>query len=539
MSAGPTSMKLIRTTFLARLGTSGFSTLEVLLAMTILVMTITSVTLTSYGSQTMQTDAETGTEALHLTQDGLEYLQTLSRKDFHLVTPTSSDITIGSMTYHRVVTVSTTTPPDYATKQIGSTVTWQGENNRVEHVTLSALVTNFDHAAGGETCDSVPSGNWALPVIKNANTDIVSLIATSSGAINAITSIEAYKGKLYVTVNGTLYKPDPRLFVFDIPKLKTDPTHALIGKLTTATNTATYGMYAVQVAEGPLGRRYAYVANDYPANWASCAAYYNCAQISIVDVTDPANMALGSSTYYKLPNVNGALNSGGAGTALFYKDGLLYLGLSKTLSGPEFAVVDVHDPKSPLWLGGSNVDFDVNAISVVGNTAYLATNNDSGEVVTMDVSNPSSPVLLATYNAPGQLAAGYGRSLDVAGDTVYLGRSQMNSGAEFVVLDASSSSGVIPALPLGSRDIGTALAPFTVYGSLVRSTLGFLVGGSASDGKLYVEQMNNFANITDYASVTLPNNSFGYALDCEGNDIFVGSRDGANMGYLSVITSTP
>jgi Tfp pilus assembly protein PilV len=215
---------------------AGFATLEVLLAMTILVLTLASVTLTTYGSQSMQMDAETGTEALHRAQDGLELMQTLSRKDFHLVVPTSSDETIGNLTYHRVVSVTPTTAPDYATKEITSTVTWIGEHNRPQHVSLSALVTNFDHAAGGDTCDSVPSGNWALPVVVNsASADMVSLIATSSGAINAITSLDAYKGKLYVTVNGALYKTDPRFFVFDIPKLKTDPTHALIGKLTTAT----------------------------------------------------------------------------------------------------------------------------------------------------------------------------------------------------------------------------------------------------------------------------------------------------------------
>ena len=541
MSAGQTNMRSTYPTSFSRPLASGFSTLEVLLAMTILVLTITSVTLTSYGSQTMQTDAETGTEALHTAQDGLEYMQTLSRKDFQLVNPTTTDKTIGTATYHRVISVSTTTAPDYATKQITSTVTWQGENNRMQHVTLSALVTNFDHAAGGETCDSVPSGNWALPIVKNAaNTDMLSLTGTSTG-VNVITNIDAYKGKVYLTVKDAQYKTDPRLFVFDIAKLKTDPTHSLLGKLTTATNTTASGMYAVQVAEGPSGKRYAYIANDYQANWSSCSAYYNCAQLSIVDVTDPSKMVLASTTYFKLPNVSGALNSGGSGNALFYKDGLLYLGLTRTLSGPEFNIIDVHDPKSPLWLGAANVDFDVSAISVVGNTAYLATNNDTGEVLTMDVSNPSSPTLLATYDAPGQTVAGYGRSLDVVGDTVYLGRSQLNSGAEFLVLDASSTTGVIPPTPLGSRDIGTASLPFTVYGTLVRSSLGFLTGGNGigSGGKFYVEQMSNLGSITDYASTTLPNSSTGFALDCEGSDIFVGSRDAANMGYLSVITSSP
>lgn len=522
----------------------GFSTLEILLAMTILVLTITSVTLTSFGGQSMQIDAETSTEALHEAQNGLEYMQTLARKDFQLVTPSSSLASIGAITYHKTISISTTTYPDYASKEITSTVTWTGENNRPEHVTLSALVTNFDHARGGDTCDSTLSGNWSAPYIVNNTVNELSLLSGTSTGANVVTSVDAYKGKVYVTVNGVQYKTDPRLFIFDINKLKTDPTHALLGKLTTATNTATYGMYAVHVAEGPAGRTYAYVANDYQANWNSCPAYFNCAQIAIVDVTNPAGMVLASTTYFKLPNISGGLTSGGAGNSLYYKDGLLYVGLTKTTSGTEFNIVDVHNPLVPTLIPGSglNIDFDVSAITVVGNTAYLATNNDSGEVVVVDVSNPASPVLLSTYNAPGQLSAGYGRSLELVGDRLFLGRSSMNSGDEFVVLDASSSLGVIPATPLGSLNIGTSLVPFTVYGTLVRDSLAFLAGGNTSNGKLYIENISNLGAIVDAAlPVALPNNSFGFAVDCEGNDIFVGSRDNSasNLGYLSVITATP
>lgn len=517
---------------------AGFATLEVLLAMTILVLTLASVTLTTYGSQSMQMDAETGTEALHSAQDGLELMQTLSRKDFHLVVPTSSDETIGNLTYHRVVSVTPTAAPDYATKQITSTVTWTGEHNRPQHVSLSALVTNFDHAAGGDTCDSVPSGNWGLPIIANSVTDIPTLTATSSG-VNVVTGVDAYKGKLYVTVNSSQYRTDPRLFVLDIAKLKTDPTHALLGKLTTATNTTTYGMNSVQVAEGPSGRLYAYIADDYGANWGACSPYYNCAQLTIAEVTEPSKMALGSSTYYKLPNIFGSLGSGGAGYSVYYKDGLLYLGLTKTLSGPEFNIIDVHDPKNPLWLGGLNIDFTVNAIRVVGNVAYLATSDGSRDVLSVDVSNPSNPTALASFDAAGGGGTiGLGQSLAAVGDTLFLGRTNVDGSPEFSIVDASSSG--VMLLPQGSRDVGTAANHFSIFGIVVRGVFAFLVGGDGSSGKLYIEQIQNKSNIFDASlPLTLPNNSMGYALDCEGNDIFVGSRDGSNVGHISVITASP
>ncbi len=526
-----------------RLGNSGFSTLEVLIAMTILVVSVTAVTVTSFGSQSLALDAETGSEALDQAEDGLEYMETLARQDFHLVTPTSSLAAIGGVSYLRTIEVSTTTLPDYATKRVKSAVTWTGEHGRTERVSLSALVTNFDRVSGGDTCDSVATGNWTSPAIANAITNLSSLSSTSTGA-NVITALDAYKGRLYVTVSAAQYRTDPRLFVFDIAKLKSDPANSLVGKLATASNTATYGMYALAVAEGPAGKRYAYVANDYPANWGSCSAYYNCAQLLVVDATDPAKWTLASSTYLKLPNVTGGLNSGGAGTSIAYKDGLVYLGLSKTSTGPEFVIVDVHDPRTPTLVPGSSLDlgYDVNAIVLSGTTAYLAMGNDSGEVVLVDVSNPSAPTVRSTYNAPGQLSAGYGRSLEMVGTNLYLGRSYVSNAAEFLVLDASSSTGVIPATPLGSRDLGVIATPYTVYGALVRGALAFIAGGSSSGGKLYIENLENLANVVDHAPpLDLPSGSFGFAIDCEGNDVFVASRDNtaSNYGYLSVIAPSP
>ena len=516
---------------------TGFSTLEMLIAMTLIILTLSAVTLTSFGNQSVIVDGQLDAEALNSAQELLEGVQTLARKDFNLVNPTSTTETIGAMIYSKNISV---VQSDFFTKQITANVSWIGEHNRAQKVALSTLVTNFDNAQGGDTCSSVLIGDWTAPHIVNAVTELSLLTGTTTGA-NVITSIDAYKGRVYVTVNAAQFKTDPRLFIFDSATLKTDPTHSLLGKVTTATNTAIYGMYAVHVSDGPQNHLYAYVANDYQANWSACPAYYDCAQLSVVDVTNPGSVKLASTTYYKLTNIGGALNSGGAGNSIFYKNGLVYLGLTKSLSGPEFNIIDVHDPQHPIQVGsGINLDVDVNAITVVGNIAYLATSNDSGEVVSIDVSNPNTPILLSTYNAPGQLSAGYGRSLKMIGDRLYLGRSYVSNASELIVLDASSTSGAIANPPLGSRDLGVSLSPFTVYGVLVRDTLAFIAGGNSTNGKLFIERLSNISNITEWATpLPLPNNSFGFAIDCEGNDVFIGSRDNSasNLGYLSVITS--
>jgi hypothetical protein len=101
---------------------------------------------------------------------------------------------------------------------------------------------------------------------------------------------------------------------------------------------------------------------------------------------------------------------------------------------------------------------------------------------------------------------------------------------EFYALDASSSASGISAL--GSLEASTSQ-----NGVIVRSGLAFLVGES-SDG-FHVLDIHEPAHMTIVASSSLPNMSLGSAIDCEGNDLFVTSRDALNNGYLSLITSAP
>lgn len=514
---------------------AGFSTLEMMIAMAILVIALTTVTVTMFGGDSMLIDTETSIEALARARMMVESAQTLSRKDFMLVNSTSSDETIGSVTYHKQLSVVQSS--DHFTKRLLARVSWDGEHGRVAHVELPALVTNFNNASGGDTCDSVLSGNWALPITKNVVTDFLALTATSTG-INVITNVDAYKGKLYVTVGNTNYKTDPTFFIFDIQKLKTDPTHALLAKLDTATTT-TVGLFAPHVAEDGSGKTYAYVANEYNPNWNTCALNYNCAQLQIIDVSSSTKLTTASTTLLKIPNV--LSTTGGAGNSIFYKNGLVYLGLTKTNSGNEFNIVDVHDPLHPQWIGSYPIGATVNAIKVVGTTAFLSTTDNTRELIVLNVENPVTPTLFASYDASGQANAGYGQSMALLGDTLFFGRTYVGNAPEFLVLDASNTKVTSPTL-LGVRDIGpNATNPFTINAIVTRDSLTFLAGGSPSTGgKLFVLSTQDPSTMSDFATpVVLPNNSLGSAMDCEGNDLIVSSNNISNQGYLSVITATP
>ncbi len=520
---------------------AGFSTLEMLIAMTILILTLSAVTLTSFGSQTMITDGQTNRDALSKAEEGLENAQALVRKDFKLVNSTTSMEVVGGLSYTEMLTVSTTTPPDYATKKITSTVIWGDEHARRQHVSLSAIVTNFTRAVGGDTCDSQATGDWKNPHVQNSITSISQLLSTST-SINVITSIDAYKGKLYVAVGNTTHATDPTFFIFDIAKLKSNPTKALLGKLDTA-NTTAEGLFALHIAEGATtGSMYAYAANEHVANWSTCSQNYNCAQLQILDVSSSTKLSLASTTNFKIPSIAPASVKGTGGQAvgnsIFYKDGLVYLGLTKTLSGPEFNIIDVHDPLHPAWMGGYSVGAGISAITVANNLAYIATSDNTKELIVLNVSNPLNPTLASVYDAPGS-AFGYGQSLSLTGDKLSFGRTYISSAPEFYILDASSTSSRIPYPPLGIYDIGTSASPFSILGIIVRDSLTFITGGSPSTGgKFEILNTANPSAILPWATpLSLPSSSVGSALDCEGNDLFVSSNDSSNNGYLLVITA--
>jgi type II secretory pathway pseudopilin PulG len=131
---------------------SGFSVLEILIAMTILILAISTIISVSFGNQSIIADSQTSAEALSKAQELLEKAQADARKDFDLViaTPLTTVIENG-WTYSTEVTISNPidpiTGPDYFTKNVTATISWEGSNNRQQSVSLSTLVTDFNNVA--------------------------------------------------------------------------------------------------------------------------------------------------------------------------------------------------------------------------------------------------------------------------------------------------------------------------------------------------------------------------------------------------------
>lgn len=484
----------------------GFSVVEVVMAMGIGVVVITAAIQSSFGEQSSLTSSSLSVAAAAEAAELSWREESLAREDFNLVASTSS---IAELADDIVVSLQ----PDLVSKLV-SVHAWSPLNPAVSTI-HTTLVSNLDNIEAPDTCDATLHGDWQHP--QHADFDIRTLIGTTTGAY-AVSDVDAFMHVLYVAIESTTYKTDPTLLALDI----SDPLNpTLLGMLNTSSTTA--GLAALRVAR----------TNSTTHVYAANAGSFAKGQLQIVDATDPAH--LGYPVTYKIPTAYAP--AAGNGRSIYYKDGLAYLGLTAAPGTTEFHIVDVHDPMHPAWLGGYAFGSGVEKIVVKGSRAYLATNDNARELAVLDVSDPTAPYVLGSYDAPGSVGSGYGRSLFVRGTTAYLGRTWvLNAGVpESHVLDVSQP-GAITAL--ATRDIGTSAHPYGVYGALVRSNLAFLLTKSSAGGQLQIvpaEPLSNYV-AAGATSVDLPAGFGGTALDCEEDVLYIGSVDAGGNGMLTVVS---
>jgi prepilin-type N-terminal cleavage/methylation domain-containing protein len=493
----------------------GFSTVEMLIAMAILVIMLSAIILVSFGSQSLGIDSQTNSEAINIAQEYLEREQALARKDFKSVVSvetTTQDI--------YKIKIDVQTQPDFFTKKVTATVSWPDQYSRGLNIQLSALVTNFENAVGGDTCNSVLTGNWQSPQTKNIITDFAQLVG-DPGGIYPVTDVDAYQGKLYATVNNTAANTKETFFVFDI----SNPANpSLIIKMDNASNPAVSAGLNAVATDG----HYAYVANGYGAPYTTCTnpngTNTSCGQLQIIELSDSPPQAEVKYTL-QMPNVDG---TGGQaiGNSIFYKDGYIYLGLAASASGPEFHIIDVHSPSNPFevgyWPQTGNLGSAINAIYVRGKYVYLAT-ADSKDLIVLNITNPTAPTEVGNYNVSG---GGNGKSLYTVGDNLYLGRTNPSTNPEFYILNTINPA----SITLSSSQAITS----SVRAIVVRDYLAFLI---TTNNQFQIWKVDN-PTITSYATpLALPVSSSGTSLDCEGNYLYAGSVDSSNRGYLSVISA--
>lgn len=531
---------------LKRKNNSGFSTVEIMIALAIMTLVLTAVIVVIFSNQTFSIDSETNNEAMKLAQGLLEEQQALARKDFNLVN--SSDDPIIDGIYTKNINVNTISDSDYLTKEVVATITWKNERGMDKTLELTTLISNFDSPVGGNTCDSDLMNNitslpedWTSPEIENSETDFAKLIGQDPlSKTYTITDVDAYGGYLYVTAGQTTGINDDTLFIFDVSD---GENIEFLDSIDNASNVF-YGLNTVRVAENPASnpiKTYAYAGSNTRSDYSTCSPNdpltgKACSQLYIFDVSDPdspslqANLKLSST-----PNITGQTQV----NTLFYKNNYVFLGLGAT-TGPEFNIVDVHNPEDiPSGIypvaGSFETQVGINALNVRNSFAYLGLANTSTPSTTeqelriLNVSSLSNPFpgdSLPYYGFNSDFGAGHGKSIALVGDKLYLSKTSPNTGFDLHILDNSNPASVLDEL--GGVDVVTS-----VNGVIVRDYLSFLLTNS----ELKIFRTDDPSDISSWGDVSLPvsGSATEPSMDCEGNRIYISSNDATGKGAIFII----
>lgn len=189
---------------------------------------------------------------------------------------------------------------------------------------------------------------------------------------------------------------------------------------------------------------------------------------------------------------------------------------------PNFSVIDVTNPASPVPMGSLILPGTPTNIAVSGNFAYVSSTHDSQELQIIDVSVPSAPFPAGTYNASGTADA---NGVYVNGTTVYLVR--VGSAAnEFQIVNAATPS--LP-VPVGSLNLGPTANEVIISGN-------FAYIASTADSQelqvvnITVPSLPSFAGFVD-----LPGTANALTIALTGTTVLLGQ---ANLLY-TIDVSTP
>ena len=480
--------------------TQGMSTLEILIAFTILMLCLSAVMLVAFGNQSVVIDSQISEEAISIAQAMLEETRATAKPDFNLVNPFTQTETREGFVFDKTLEVHTSATDatlDLWTKKVTSSVSWQiGDKN--SSILFTTLLTNLSAIDGGNTCSSVITGDWKNPQTEST----IDFSSISPTGTYSLTDLDAYEGRLYVAAIKTDNKNDPTVVVFDI----NDPSDPkVVGQIDNDPEVKT-GLNSVAVTN-----KYAFVAS---------ASSYVRGQMQVVDLESMSVVKT-----FKIPVVNSEGSSKGLGNSIFYKNKNVYLGLTKSTSEDEFNIINVSNPLDPIQIGRYPIGNAINATIVHDKYAYIASPNTQ-ELQILDISNPNNPTYVGGFNA--QTGAGHGKSIFSIGAKLYLGKTS-GLNFDFIILDNSNPQNT--PVPLDGTDVGTGNS---VNEIIVRDYLSFVL----TNKDLQIFNTSNPSSITPWGILTLPgiydSDKPEPSMDCEGNRIFISSNN-EGQGKIYII----
>ncbi len=403
----------------------GMSTLEILLAFAILILTITAVIGMGFGNQSITVDAETNTEALFKAQELLENARANSRKDFFsVITSTSTD-----SIYEIGLTIEDLTP---CKKQATSTVIWNTDGGRTQTIELGTFLTDVAGtlALGGDCAINIPDSNWDNPT----------RFAKDSYNPGKPIAIDVLNKIAYMSVDTI-----PYLYVADTSSAILNQNGGLVVNF--ANNFNQNGKVIDEINDIDVIKN----LSDNKV-YAFIAMASTTAQLAVIEVTDFKNPVLKAKRALLNVNQNPPNPVTSHGYRLTYFDKKIYI-VTRETSGPELHIFNVENPENPLEIGSglklvackSPQGTTANDLIVNNNYLYLAVEKKDCELIVYDLTS-GFPVYLnnASVDLPGDQN---GSSLAILGKKLFFGREIVNSGPELYFFDISNPLTAVGGLP--------------------------------------------------------------------------------------------
>ena len=478
---------------------SGFSSLEILLALTLLVLTMTAVISVIFGNQSVAADSQTNAEALHKAREILENAMETSRNSFDSVVTAAGTYTNG-ITYNTLLDIPLGTKCfKYAT----STVTWTGDHNRPQKVILKTQLTNVpEMLASGGNCDtSPPSGGWNPPATwasSNFNPGKPTGKPTGMDVLNKL---------VYMTGDNA-----PFLFIADTNGAAFGQSSGLFVNFANGFSDGAQ-LNDIKVTRASNGKVYAYVARNTSSN-----------QFEVIDVNDIRN----PNSIIKL-SLTGVSGANPQGWRVYYYDGKAYV-VARFTAGPELHVFDVstswdaasiREIGSGTELGLTVEDFVVTKQTISGSPhyiAYMATDDISHELLVMDVTMLTATAIpTPAGDLPG---AQNGASVYLMNNFLYFGRDSTPGGSDLYIFKVQDPQNITIK---NQQDINTGVIGIAVSGQFAflgtpKASKEFQVWTSDPNSALNLISPFKFPNVISSHSLRYESNWTYVAGSGSGND---------------------
>ena len=467
----------------------GSSTLEIVIALAIITITMTGVITVAFGNQNIALDTRTNNDGTNIAQREMEEFINEGRESFIDAVSTSLPV-IEDIIYTKKIDV---VGLSQCAKRVTSTVKYFTDPTHPQTITLESIITDLKEETFdlyGEHCDGLyPFYGYEFPVTATSR-DLIP-------AGNKATGLDVIGNIVFMSAGappGAASNND--LFVLDA----TDAIFGATPNILSSLNTG-FGIYGIDVADG-----YAYVANNfYTTTPPPSPQDLYSDQLQIFDVSDINNPPILAATM-TLPNVDPS-GSYPFGKTIHYHNKRVYIGLNETM-GDEFHIVSVDpadgaSPINPIHKASINIKRNINSIAVRDGIAYLATGPGTGalsnplKIYDVDPSSPTYLTELHTFKTTETPISQYGAGtgLYLLGNRLYLGRERVSSDFDFYILDISSPS--LPSI-LGSKNLGLHSGA-AVSSIRANGELAFLGTTDSTDG-FQVYKIANPAAITRLSS---------------------------------------